>query len=105
MGFATSCVLKWLLCCCGILFLKLDVVVTGGVEHGGGLYMMADMPPEVDNRPITVEELMRANFQHGWPDAEVVVLQLESRERASINWRHLVAKYGQQEPDDKKCCC
>ena len=73
----------------------------GGLEHADGLYMMADMPPDVDNRAITVEELMRANFRHGWPNSEVVVLQLESRENSTINWKQLLANFGEQERGSK----
>ena len=79
----------------------LCVFVVGGLEHADGLYMMADMPPDVDNRAITVEELMRANFRHGWPNSEVVVLQLESRENSTINWKQLLANFGGQERCNK----
>ena len=71
--------------------------VTGGVEHADGLYMMADMPMAVDERAITVEEVMQANFQNGWPNSEAVVLQLERRDGAQMNWKQLLAKFREQD--------
>jgi len=58
---------------------------------------MAEMPTEADRRAITVEEVMRANFQRGWPNSDVVILQLESRAGASMNWKQLLAKFGEQD--------
>ena len=39
---------------------------------------MVDLPGDVSERAVTVEEVMQKNLGHGsWPTAEVVILQLQ----------------------------
>ena len=71
--------------------------MAGGIEHADGLYMMTSMPMDVEHRAITVEEVMRANFPHGWPNSDAVILQLDgSREGAAIDWTQLLAHSGKE---------
>ena len=53
---------------------------------------------------VTVEELMRGNFPHGWPNSDAAILQLESYEGAWINWKQLVAQCGEQDWGDNAVC-
>ena len=81
--------------------------MAGGIEHAEGLYMMTSMPMDVDHRAITVEEVTRANFPQGWPNADAVILQLGgNREGASIDWTQLLAQSGKEaagKNDETRC--
>ena len=69
--------------------------------------MMTSMPMDVDHRAITVEEVTRANFPQGWPNADAVILQLDgNREGASIDWTQLLAQSGKEAAgkyDETRC--
>ena len=46
---------------------------------------MVDLPGDVSERAVTVEEVMQKNLGHGsWPTAEVVILPLHQFPGASI---------------------
>ena len=52
---------------------------------------MVDLPVDVSERAVTVEEVMHKNLRHGsWPTAEVVILQMHQFPRASMNWSQLL---------------
>ena len=45
------------------------------------------LPEDFQERAVTVEEVMRANFKDDtWPTAEVVILQMHALRGASMNW-------------------
>ena len=81
---ATTIELTSVVPCCVASF------VAGPVEHSDGLYMVLEMPVDIGTRAATVEEIMRGNFQFGWPTTDALVLQVESHDMASINWNTLV---------------
>ena len=52
---------------------------------------MVDLPGDVSERAVTVEEVMHKNLRHGsWPTAEVVILQLHQFPGDSMNWSQLL---------------
>jgi len=52
---------------------------------------MVDLPGDVSERAVTVEEVMQKNLGHGsWPTAQVVILQMHAFAGASMNWSQLL---------------
>ena len=53
--------------------------------------LMVDLPGDVSERAVTVEEVMQKNLGHGtWPTAEVVILQMSQFPGLSMNWSQLL---------------
>ena len=71
--------------------------VTGGIENSDGFYLMTTMPADLGSRAVTVSKVMQSNFQRGWPNPDVVILQLEKEEGALISWKERLAQSGQKE--------
>ena len=53
--------------------------------------MMQEIHPGISPCTMTVEEIMRGNFVTAWPNSDAVVLQVDSRDGAAMNWKQLLA--------------
>ena len=71
----------------------------GHVEHSDGVYMLLEMPVDIGTRALTLQEIMRANFQSAWPSVDALVLQLEPHDGAAMQWRELIVNAGGEDCD------
>lgn len=53
--------------------------------------MMQEIHPGISPCTMTVEEIMRGNFVTAWPNSDAVVLQVDARDGAAMNWKQLLA--------------
>ena len=71
----------------------------GHAEHSDGVYTLLEMPVDIGTRALTLQEIMRANFQSAWPSVDALVLQLEPRDGAVMHWRDLIVNAGGEDCD------
>ena len=53
--------------------------------------MMQEIHRGISPCTMTVEEIMRGNFVTSWPNSDAVVLQVDSRDGAAMNWKQMLA--------------
>ena len=61
--------------------------------------MLLEMPVDIGTRALTLQEIMRANFQSAWPYVDALVLQLEPHDGAVMQWRDLIVNAGGEDCD------
>ena len=61
--------------------------------------MLLEMPVDIGTRALTLQEIMRANFQSAWPSVDALVLQLEPHDGAAMQWRELIVNAGGEDCD------
>ena len=55
------------------------------------------MPVDIGTRALTVQEIMRMNFQAAWPSMDAFVLQVEAHHGAAMQWKELIINAGGQD--------
>ena len=76
-----------------------DCLEAGHVLHSDGVYMLSEMPMDIGTRALTVQEIMRMNFQAAWPSMDAFVLQVEAHHGAAMQWKELIITAGGQDYD------
>ena len=61
--------------------------------------MLSEMPMDIGTRALTVQEIMRMNFQAAWPSMDAFVLQVEAHHGAAMQWKELIITAGGQDYD------
>ena len=94
------------MCACVLWHVVVVVIVgffyrlqAGHILHSDGVYMLSEMPVDIGTRALTVQEIMRMNFQSAWPSMDVLVLQVEAHHGAAMQWKELIVNAGGQDCD------